>query len=301
MRILFMGTPAYALPVLEALAGRDDVALRVVTRPDAPAGRGRRLSPSPVAAFAEAHGLLLDRPVKLLPFGTVWREFRPDVVLTAAYGRILPGWLLGLGRRALNLHASLLPRWRGPNPIAWAIRAGDRETGVTLMEMAAGVDTGPILAQTSVPIGAEDTLGSLTERLAWAARDLLLEHLEDLLRLPARPQNEDLATEAPKFDPAAGRIDWTLPAAVLDRRIRSMTPDPGAYTTWQDERIGVGPGRPIEGILPPGRAVLDGEAWITGTGEGLIRLEAIRPAGKRWMTPAAFLRGRREPGPVVLR
>lgn len=300
MRILFMGTPAYAVTVLEGLAARDQVVLRVVTRPDAPAGRGRHLRPSPVAAYAVDRGLSLDRPVTLKAFREAWTEFRPDLVVTAAYGRILPGWLIGLGRRAVNLHASLLPRWRGPNPIAWAIWAGDTETGVTLMEMAAGVDTGPILAQAGVPIGADDTLGSLTARLAETARDLLLDRLDRLFTLPAHPQDDRLATWAPKFAKEARRIDWTLPASVIDCRIRSMTPEPGAYTTWQGERIEVAPGRPREGSLAPGHAVLDGEAWMTGTGNGLIRLEAIRPAGKRWMTPAAFLRGRRNPGPVVL-
>lgn len=288
-----MGTPPFARAILQGL-DQMGTTLRVVTKPDAPRGRGHWLLPSAVAAWALEHDLTLDRPARLADMRPVWEEFAPDLIVTAAYGRILPGWLLALpSHGAYNLHASLLPRWRGPNPIAWAIWAGDDVTGVTLMRMDEGVDTGGIVAQTPTPILPEDDLDGLTQRLAKMARDLLLDRLDALMRpnVAIQAQSEDDATLAPKFPPEMARMDWLGDAEREARRIRSMTPEPGVYTSWNGVRIKIGRARPLAGTMPSGEAHLTGDRWRVGCGQGILEVEWIQPAGKRWMTPGAYLRG----------
>ncbi len=294
MRVMLMGSSEYSVRVLEGMAQvLAPSQLRVVSQPDRPQGRGQRVRPSPLAAYALAQKISLDRPERLAELRAEWTAYRPDVIVTAAYGRILPAWVLNLPRRAVNLHASLLPRWRGPNPIASAILAGDAETGVTLMEMRAGVDTGPILAAERLAIGEVDTCTSLEHRLSESARDLWLQCWPKLLELPALAQPEEGATYAPKFDPARCQIDWTRPAVEEARRIRSMSDRPGAYTMWDTLRIGVGPARVLDISIEAGAIRMEREAWIVGCGIGALYLDRIRPAGKTWMTPGAFCRGLR--------
>lgn len=301
MRVIFMGTPDYAVSVLAGIMTLvPPHQLRVVSQPDAPQGRRQRLAPSPVARYALAHNLTLDRPQRLTDLRGAWSAFAPDLIVTAAYGRILPVWLLTMGQRALNLHASLLPQWRGPNPIAWAIYNGDRETGVTLMEMAPGVDTGPIVAQRVIAIDDTSTCSSLTEQLAEAAQLLLMDSWNELLRLAAIPQVDALATHAPKFGRDMARMDWTNPASVEARRIRSMTEKPGAYTTGANQRIRLAPASIREGSMEPGRIQQEGEAWLVGCGQDLLYVTRIQPAGKAWMTPGAFMRGLRAASLEVL-
>jgi len=301
MRVLFMGTPEYAVSVLKALRTLvADESIRVVSQPDRAQGRHRKIQPSVVSTYALAHGLALDRPQQLNRLKAEWTHFAPDLVLTAAYGRILPAWLLALPRRALNLHASLLPRWRGPNPIAWAIYAGDRETGISLMEMARGIDTGPVLEQQKMAVEAEDTLSTLSERLGALAGQVLVQAWNDILVKRAEIQIETLATYAPKFPPLMAKLDFTQPAALEARRIRSMTDSPGAYTTWNGLRIRVAPAELLPGVMAPGQIVPKGDAWQVGCGKDTLVLTRIQPEGKTWMTPAAFSRGLKTEHPVRL-
>lgn len=292
-----MGTPEYAAIILEGLAARSDVLLRVVTKPDVPVGRKQILTPSTVARRAETLGLFVDKPWRLGDFQEKWRSYAPDLIVTAAYGRLLPGWLLALPvRGAYNLHASLLPRWRGANPIAWAIRAGDRETGVTLMAMDEGMDTGPIVSHAAIPILPHDTTGSLTVRLARLARDLLMDQWPRLVSgpPPLTPQPGDGMTLAPKFRPEDAHIDWSLSATAIERLIRSMTPEPGAYTMADGIRIKILSAHPEAGTLAPGWAVAEGkDRWKVGTGEGVLIVQEVQPAGRRPMSAGDFLRGRR--------
>lgn len=306
VRVLFMGTPEYARVILEGLHREAPVELRVVTKPDMPVGRRRIITPSPVAAYALAHQLPLDRPARVADAAAGWREWQPDLIITAAYGKILPAPVLDLPRwGAYNLHASLLPRWRGANPIAWAILAGDRETGVSLMAMETGIDTGPIVATRTVAMGPDETLGGLTAKLANEARDLVLERLADLCP-PDRgrfwPQPKDGVTYAPKFDAKAAAIDWTRPASEIERQVRGMNPEPGAYTTGLGVRIKVLQAIAVEDetLLAAGEVRTVGDAWQVGTGRGLLRIIRIQPAGRTGMTPGDWMRGRRDPGRVVL-
>ena len=296
-RILFMGTPDYARRILEAIqTGRDDYL--VVTKPDMPVGRHRRLTPSPVAEWALAHGLPVLKPVRLKDAREDWESFQPDWILTAAFGRILPSWALELPRYgAYNLHASLLPRWRGPNPIAWSIRSGDAVSGVTLMRMDAGVDTGPMVSQIRVQINPRDTTGELTIRLADAGANLWADAAAlGLRRLPEQPQPTEGVIHAPKFDPAESRLDWNVTAGQLDAWVRSMTPEPGAYTMLGSERIKILQAS-VSGVTvddAPGVARLDGSDWLVAAGDHeALRVRVIQPAGRRPMAPADFARGRR--------
>jgi methionyl-tRNA formyltransferase len=296
-----MGTPEYAVRVLEGLRRVvSDEEIWVVTQPDAPTGRRHRVQPSAVARYAIEHGLRLDRPLKLSSARQSWVAYAPDVIVTAAYGRILPPWLLSLPRRAINLHASLLPRWRGPNPIFWSIYAGDSETGVTLMEMRAGIDDGPIVAQRAVAISESDTLSTLTERLADIAALLLVETWPDLFLRAAVEQSDEGITYAPKISREMARIDWTRTAEEEARRIRSMAETPGAYTMWDDRRLRGAPAGVRRGTLEPGQIMMEGENWVVGCGQDVLVLTKVQPEGKRWMTPAAFVRGLRTPRPERL-
>lgn len=303
-RIIFMGTPEYARRILSAVRRSEDTFL-VVTKPDMPVGRHRRMTPSPVAAWAAAEGIPVLKPESLKVLRHEFEIFTPDYILTAAFGRILRPWLLDLPRfGAYNLHASLLPRWRGPNPIAWSIRAGDFQTGATLMKMDAGVDTGPIVCQSTVGIAPDDTTDTLTLKLADEGARLWLESLsEHSGLLPATPQPSGGALYAPKFAPDAGRLDWHQPAAVLDAWVRSMTPDPGAYTMAGEQRIKIlsaqAKGDGAQGA--PGNAVVYGNHWQVTTGRGTLEVTVIQPAGRRPMSPGDFVRGFRGDGQWLLR
>ncbi|MBX5466298.1 MAG: methionyl-tRNA formyltransferase [Firmicutes bacterium] len=290
-----MGTPEYARVILERLVAVPGVTMRVVSQPDRPRGRGRRVLPSPVSAWALSRGIPLDRPQHLGEGRALWQAFDPDVVLTAAFGRILPAWLLDMARCGpFNLHASLLPRWRGPNPIGWSLWAGDAVTGVTLLRMTAGVDAGPVVAARALEIDPRWDAGRLTEHLAELAADLAVESLPLLCRpdLPLTPQPEADATYAPKFPPDFGRLDFSGPAEREARRVRAATPEPGAYTAWGELRLKVAEATAEPGVLPLGEARLDGADWVVGCGTGVLRVKRVQPAGGRWMTPAELVRGR---------
>ncbi len=296
-RIIFMGTPEYACRILERIWSPDDEWL-VVTKPDMPVGRRQVMTPSTVAVWAEEHHLTVVKPVRLKDYSKPWTDFQPDWILTAAYGRILQPWVLQLPRwGALNLHASLLPRWRGANPIAWAIRSGDAMTGVTLMAMDSGVDTGAIVATAETPILPQDTTGTLTDRLAEVAAGLWVSTREKWGEgpWPSYPQPHQGVTMAPKFEPQAGHLDWQKSARELDAWVRSMTPEPGAYTMLDNLRIKILRAEALEALVDsePGLAVLSQDQWRVATGAGTLLVSQIHPAGRRPMSPGEFVRGRR--------
>jgi len=289
MKIVFMGTPEFSVPALRALAARHQVVC-VYTQPPRPAGRGKKDRPSPVHAEALALGLPVRHPERLKsPEDQAdFAALGADVAVVVAYGLILPQAVLDAPRLGcLNIHASLLPRWRGAAPIHRAILAGDAETGVCIMQMEAGLDTGPVLTRAALPIGAEDTTQDLHDRLSALGAELIVDTL-DCLPLPATPQPEAGVTYAAKIDKAEARIDWTRPAAEIDRQIRGLSPFPGAWSEVAGERIKFLRSRLSAGQGRPGQ-VLGGLTIACGTGAVEI-LEAQRE-GKRPMPAEEFLRG----------
>ena len=289
-----MGSPGFAVPGLRVVASLYTV-VGVVAQPDKPAGRGQRLTPCPVKAAALELGLPVLTPDKLRDALPQLQEWLPDLILVAAYGKILRPSVLNLPPLGcVNIHASLLPRHRGAAPIAAALLAGDAETGVTLMKMDEGLDTGPILASRSLPIEPTDTASSLTTRLAALGAELVRDRLPDYIagRLTPVPQDDSLATYAPMLKKEDGRLRFTETAASLERRVRAMYEWPGAYFVHAGSPIKVLRAhlRP-DRVAAPGRAIkIDGLPAI-GTAEGALVLDEIQPAGKRPMPGASYLNG----------
>lgn len=298
-RVVFMGSPAFAVPILEALA-RDYDVVGVVTQPDRPAGRGGGLRPPPVKVCAAALGLPVIQPERLGEADAMaqLRAWAPQLIVVAAFGQILKPAVLELpSHGCLNVHASLLPRWRGASPIQAAILAGDAQTGVTIMKMDAGVDTGPILLQRATSISSEDTALSLAERLAHMGAELLLEALPAYLegRLSPQPQPEQGVTYAPLLRKEDGRLDFQKSAVELERQVRAMNPWPGAWFEWRDARIQVWRAR-VSHEETPGvgqRGIVDGYPAI-GTADRYLILEEVQPAGRKAMSGKAFLAGARK-------
>ncbi len=343
-RIVFMGTPQFALPILQLLideysqrkahlyqsaptaqppgqggtAGGEPMGggiVGVVTQPDRPRGRGRQLQPPPVKILAQKYGIPVLQPVSLRNPEAVaeLRTLQPEVVVVAAFGQILPTTVLDLPPfGCINVHASLLPRWRGAAPVAAAILAGDDTTGVTIMKMDAGLDTGPILSQRSLAITPDDTRESLTARLAQLGADLLHDTLPNWLagNIEPHPQDESRVTHAPQIKKAQGRINWNETADDIARKVRAFYPWPGAFTHWQgkplkilraaaseywqDEaspseprRVGRGSG------LRPGTVIAGPSGLAVVTGRGMLHLYEVQPAGKRPMSADDFVRGAR--------
>jgi len=300
-RVVFMGTPQFAVPTLRALDEHHQV-VGVVTQPDRRAGRGRKLVESPVKQVALECGLdlfqpkTLNGPQALAPLAA----WRPEIIVVAAFGQILPPAVLDLPPHdCLNVHASLLPRYRGAAPIAAAILSGDEVTGITIMQMDEGLDTGPILAQAGCPIAPDDTTGSLTAKLAELGAQLLIRTLEGWLggTAQARPQDEAQATYCSQLAKEDGHLDWSQPAAYLDRQVRACDPWPGAYTTWQDQRLKVLRARPLpdwQGEGQPGRVQEMGTGIGVVTGAGALELLEVQLAGKKPMPAGQFARGQRD-------
>jgi methionyl-tRNA formyltransferase len=317
MRVIFMGTPHFAVPALEALAasappgkvwasGLDIVG--IFTRPDKPAGRGRALAVSPVKEYALSCGMPVYQPGPLrAPEAlALLHRLAPDLIVVAAFGQILPPAVLNLPRHScVNLHASLLPRHRGAAPIAAAILADDAETGITLMEMEEGLDTGPIIAARALPIRADETAGELTERLAQLGAKLLVDTLPQWLAGSIAPTPQDAAhvTTTRLLRKADARVNWSRPAAEVARLVRAYTPAPGAFTTWQGRQLKLlrvremGAGRPPDAPTDPGTVFLapaatPGAPVLTcACGQGAVALEVIQLEGKRALPAAEFLRG----------
>jgi methionyl-tRNA formyltransferase len=305
MRVAFAGTPEFARAALVGLhAARFDVVL-ILTQPDRPAGRGMKLHASPVKAFALQHGIPVAQPRSLRLDGNYTEDAlaaqrqlgaaRADVMVVAAYGLILPGWVLELPRLGcLNIHASLLPRWRGAAPIHRAVEAGDAQTGITIMQMDAGLDTGAMLLAEPMPIGADDSTATLHERLAALGGRLIVEALELAARggLTPMPQPSVGVSYAHKIEKSEAVIDWRLPALVIERRIRAFDPFPGASARLGDHLLKCWRAELAAGLALPGEVLAVDESGITvACGEAALRLtELQRPGGKR-MTAKQFLQG----------
>lgn len=303
MRLIFAGTPTSAIPSLEAIAASHHDVVAVITRPDAARGRGRELESSPVALRAEDLGLRVLKP-ETPRGGELERELRelsPECCPIVAYGGLIPPELLRVPTHGwVNLHFSLLPAWRGAAPVHHAIAHGDDMTGATTFRLTEGLDSGPVYGTVTESIGDRDTTGDVLSRLAQAGAELLVHTLNGIERGDLAPQEQpaDGVTWAPKVTPAEARVIWNEPALAVDRRIRSNTPSPGAWTEWAGRRIGVLPlasaaAQRSEALLRAGEVrVTKHEVWV-GTGSGDVLLGDVRPAGKGTMAASDWARGAR--------
>jgi methionyl-tRNA formyltransferase len=303
LRIVFAGTPAFASDYLSALLQSKHQVIAAYTQPDRPAGRGKKLSPSPVKTVALENRIPVYQPPSLRNAAAQEElaSVEPDIMVVVAYGLILPQAVLDFPRYGcLNVHASLLPRWRGAAPIQRAIEAGDRETGVTIMQMDAGLDTGPMLARASCPIDASDTAGSLLDRLAELGKEPLLKVLDQLARGTAEavPQDDALATYASKIDKSEADVDWQLDAQTLDRKIRAFNPFPVAYSHLRDQRIKFQRAKTHDtatgdNALPGTILSVGDQGVLIQCGEGSLLAEELQLPGKRPMTAREVLLGNR--------
>lgn len=299
-RIAFAGTPEFAVPTLEALAASGTEIVFVLTQPDRPKGRGRAPTASPVALAASAHSLPLVKAARLEQelFASFERQ-RPDLIVVIAYGLLLPSWFLEWPRLGcVNLHASLLPRWRGAAPVERAIAAGDGETGVSLMQIVPALDAGPVFAERKLPIDPDETAGELRERLAKVAAELARDLLGPLLagELVATPQPAAGVSYAPKLAKAEAKIDWREPAAVLSRRIRAFNPWPVAEGSLNDgRRLRLWRASALAEACeaPPGAVLASGPAGVdVATGNGILRLTSVQAPGGRVLDAADYARAR---------
>ena len=300
-RVLFYGSPDFAVPTLRALIESAYRPVAVVTQPDARAGRGRSLRPPPVKEIAATHGIPALQPARLRDRAAVAQiaSLKPDLQIVAAYGQLIPPAILDLPRcGTLNVHASLLPRWRGASPVSFAILHGDRETGVTIMLVDEQEDTGPVLRQKSTAIGAREDAGQLSDRLADLGARMLVETLPDWLDGGIEPLSQDSsrATRARRVKKEQGQIDWTASADQVARHIRAYTPWPAATTMLGDTSIRIAQAAASDGAVSqaPGTIISDGERIRVATGSGTLEIERLQRAGKRELSAAEFSRGTRD-------
>jgi methionyl-tRNA formyltransferase len=299
MKIIFAGTPDFAARALEALLAAGHEVVLVLTQPDRPAGRGMTLQASAVKKVALRHGIPVFQPERLKdpathePIRAACAERGAELMVVAAYGLILPQALLDLPRRGcINIHASLLPRWRGAAPIHRAIEAGDAQTGITIMGVDAGLDTGPMLLAEAIDIDAVDTTGSLHDRLAVLGGKLLVEALARFDQLQPVKQPATGVTYAAKVDKAEARLDWNQPATVLERKLRAFNPFPGAVVTLAGEAVKVWRGQVLAASGRPGQVLsADAKGIVVACGEGALCLSELQKAGGRRVTSAEFLHG----------
>ncbi|GJM45435.1 MAG: methionyl-tRNA formyltransferase [Gemmatimonadota bacterium] len=304
MRVVFAGTPEIAVPSLTAIAehGGWEIPL-VLSQPDRPAGRGRKLSPSPVRQAAEALGLTVATPEKPKELRERLTELAPDAIAVVAYGHIFRRWLLELPPHGcVNLHFSLLPRHRGVAPVQWSILEGDVESGVSVIRMDRGVDTGPVFRQSATPIGEQETSGELLQRLARIGAGELVRTLEQLEDGSARPaeQPDDGATYARRLEKEDGRIDWSRSAVEIHRQVRGLSPWPGAFTTWRGTRLKLHRVECRADRLPAGAVRRVDGVLLCGTGEGSVELKVVQPQGKPAMEGDAWALGARLTDPEIL-
>ena len=302
MRLVVAGTPEVAVPTLDALAASRHDVVAVVTRPDAPSGRGRRIVRSPVAEWADASGVPVLQPRRPSEpeFLADLAELAPDCCPVVAYGALVPRKALDIPQHGwVNLHFSVLPAWRGAAPVQHAIWAGDEVTGATTFRIIKELDAGPTYGLMTERVRPGDTAGDLLERLAEGGAGLLVATLDGIEdgSIEAREQGRDGVTFAPKITVEDAHVDWTEPAMAVDRRIRACTPAPGAWTTYEGERVKLGPVTPAEGALPPGELLVGKNAVAVGTGTGALKLGLVKAFGKKEMPAADWARGIRvEPG-----
>ena len=294
-KLLFAGTPDFALASLQALVESGRVPVAVLTQPDRPSGRGRKLTPSPVKVFAEEHDIPVWQPTTLKDPHVVEElaALEPDLMIVAAYGLILPEAVLSIPKQGcLNVHASLLPRWRGAAPIQQAVLNGDEKTGVCLMQMNAGLDTGPVFACAATDIGPDDSAGDIHDRLATMGGELLCDKLGDIINghIEAKAQDEALATYAPKIRKQDALIDWNRPAEEIARRVRAYNPVPGASFPLGDEHIKCWRAEVLEGVEGPASIVVQaGKEGIDVTcGGGALRMLEVQRPGRRRVSAGEF-------------
>jgi methionyl-tRNA formyltransferase len=306
--LVFAGTPGFALASLRALVQSGFTPALVLTRPDRPAGRGRKLTQSPVKRYALEQGIPVSQPDDLKSLAPKLRDLNPVAIVVAAYGLLFPPEILALpARGCINVHASLLPRWRGASPIQAAILNGDRETGISLMRMEKGLDTGPVYLRQSLDVGPRETAGSLHDRLAALGGELLAARLADILagRIEAEPQDERYATFAGKIDKSSARLDFRRPASELERRVRAYNPDPGAWFMLDGERVKcweaeAGPSIGTGDAPAAGTIVAAGRQGIeVSCGQGAIRLLQLQRPGKRRVTASEFAGSHTTPGTLL--
>ena len=299
MRLLFMGTPAFAVPTLKALLSSHHKVSAVFTQPDKPSGRGEKLSAPPVKQLAVEHDVIVHQPEKLkaAQWQSVFAELNADAYVVVAYGKILPQWLLDLPRLgAYNVHASLLPKYRGAAPIHWAIANGETRTGITTMKLDAGMDTGDMLLQTEIPIDPEDSCVSIHDRLAAIGAEMMLKTLEDLEKGTAKaiPQDPALASYAPMLKKSDGLLDWGQPAVSIHNRIRAFNPWPGTYTHLQGQTLRIWKAQPADASaeLPPGTLLhhTSGAAMVA-CGTGFLQLAEVQMENRKRTTAPDFLHG----------
>ncbi len=293
---MFAGTPAVALPSLDALLDSTHEVVAVVTRPDAPSGRGKKLQPSPVAQRAAELGIETLKPVRPREADFVSRltELAPDCCPVVAYGALLPQAVLDIPTHGwVNLHFSLLPAWRGAAPVQHAVLAGDPVTGATTFQLVAAMDAGPVYATVSETIADTDTAGDLLTRLSISGSELLLATMNGISAdlLTAVPQSDVGVTLAPKLTVEDARIDWKLSATRLDRLIRGCSPAPGAWSTFQGDRLKINAARPVDEVLPPGVLAATKRTVRVGTGTQALELGEVQAAGKKPMRAADWARG----------
>jgi methionyl-tRNA formyltransferase len=304
LRVVFAGTPPFAAHALQAiLAAGHDVVL-ALTQPDRPAGRGMRVGQSAVGATAAAHSIPVFKPASLKADDALapLREASPDVMVVAAYGVILPAAVLEIPRHGcLNIHASLLPRWRGAAPIQRALQAGDRETGICIMQMEAGLDTGPVLLEKRITIGPRDTAATLTDSLAHLGADTIVEALASLDLLEPRPQDPAHATYASKVTRKDAHIDWTRTSDEIDRQVRAFNPFPGTETRLDGELLKIWEADPVRATGKPGQVLeADGTRLVVACGTGALALTRVQRPGGKILTTGDFLRGERvAPGTLL--
>lgn len=294
-QIVFMGTPDFSVPTLQALIDQHEV-IGIVTQPDRPAGRGGKIRQSPIKALALQHTIPVFQPKRLRKAEAIaeLKQWQPDVYVVAAFGQILPQEVLDIPPHgSINVHASLLPRWRGAAPIHAAIRAGDAEAGVTIMKMDAGLDTGPMLSKRALPIDSDETGQSLHDKLAQLGADLLIEMLPSYLagEITPQPQPDEGVTYAPQIKKEEGEIDWSLDADAIERLVRAFTPWPGTYTSFRGKQLKIHAGEVIAGAAAVGEVIeRDGRIAI-GTGEGLYAPTEVQLAGKSRSAIDDFVNG----------
>ena len=296
MRLLFAGTPGVAVESLQALVDSSHEVCAVLTRPDSVAGRGRRSVRSSVAQRADSLGVpvLAPRSLREPDFLRALTELRPDCCPVVAFGALIPPEALSVPPHGwVNLHFSLLPRWRGAAPVQYAVRHGDAITGATTFRLDSGLDTGPVLGRIEEPIGPRDTSGDLLERLARRGAGLLASTMDGLARgdLVAVAQDAEGVTYAPKIEVDDARVLWSDSADAVDRLIRACTPAPGAWSTFRGERIKFAPVQPSEAVLPPGALAAGKNEVLVGTSTSAVALTEVRPEGRRPMPAADWARG----------
>jgi methionyl-tRNA formyltransferase len=300
MRIVFMGTPDFAVPTLAALLRSTHTVVGVVTQPDRPKGRGQELSTSPIKQLALQHQLPILQPLKMKDpaFLEALAAWKPDLIVVAAFGRILPNIILDIPPRGcINVHASLLPKYRGAGPIQWSIIRGEQETGITTMRMDEGMDTGAILLQEKVPITPDDTAGILSSKLAEVGGRLLIDTLAQLEKdaLVPRPQDHARATMAPLLKKEDGLLDWSMPAPELANRVRGLSPWPGVHTYLGEDRWVIWKAAALDrtaATAPPGTIMeVTKEGVLVATGSGLLRIMEFQPASSRRMSVAQYVAG----------